>query len=72
VSSDFDYSWSVDGSSVPSSPDDESSIVLRQIGEGEGSAAVSLSIQSIDKILQVAREGFSVLFGASKDTPFNF
>ena len=72
VSSDFDYNWNVDGSSVPSSPDDESSIVLRQIGEGEGSAVVTLSIQSIDKILQVARESFSVIFGTGKDTLFNF
>ena len=72
VSSDFNYNWNVDGSSVPSSPDDESSIVLRQIGEGEGSAVVTLSIQSIDKILQVARESFSVIFGTGKDTLFNF
>lgn len=72
VRSDFDYNWTVNGSSVSSSPDDRSSIVLRQVGEGEGSAAVALSIQSIDKILQIARESFSVIFGVGKDTPFNF
>ena len=72
VSSDFEYDWRIDGSSFPSSPEDESSIVLRQVGEGEGSVTVALSIQSIDKILQAARESFSVIFGVGKETPFNF
>lgn len=72
VSPDFGYNWSVDGSEVSSSPDDESSIILRQVGEGEGSATVALSIQNIDKILQIARESFSLLFGGSESTPFTF
>ena len=72
VNFNFDYSWSVDGSKVSSSPDDEGSLVLRQVGEGEREPSVSLNIQNIDKILQSARESFSVIFGIGKDTLFNF
>ena len=69
---DFDYEWRVDGGEVSSSPDDESSIVLRQIGAGEGSAQVSLSIQNEDKILQFAKENFSILFGGGRESSFAF
>lgn len=73
VISDFDYAWKVNGSEVSASPEDESSIVLRQVGAGEGEATVSLDIQNLDRILQSARASFSVMFsGANKDTPFNF
>ena len=72
VISDFDYSWKVNGSKVSASPEDESSIVLRQVGAGEGEASVSLDIQNLDRILQSARASFSIIFGGtSKDTPFN-
>lgn len=70
---DFDYSWKMNGSEVSASPEDESSVVLRQVGEGEGEASVSLDIQNLNRILQFARASFSVLFGGvSKDAPFNF
>lgn len=68
------YQWSVDGSSVESTPNDNSSIVLRQVGDGEGSAVISLSIENTDKILQFAKKSFSLLFGSSKnaETLFTF
>ena len=72
VNSNLDYTWKVNNSSVSSSPDDESSIVLRQVGEGEGTARVSLELQNLDKILQSARSNFSILFGRNNNTPFNF
>lgn len=72
TNSDFEYKWKVNGSSVDGSPDDESSLVLRQVGDGEGTASVSLSIQNLDKILQSAGESFSLLFGRNSNTPFNF
>jgi hypothetical protein len=73
VISDFDYSWKVNGSEVVASPDDESSIVLRQVGAGEGEASVSLDIQNLDRILQSARASFSLIFGGiGKDTLFDF
>ncbi|PIT96786.1 hypothetical protein COT82_01290 [Candidatus Campbellbacteria bacterium CG10_big_fil_rev_8_21_14_0_10_35_52] len=73
TNSDFDYSWKVDGSKVSSSPDDESSIVLRQAGKGEGAAKIAFSIQNVNKILQSAQSSFSVIFGgAREDIPFNF
>ena len=69
-----DYEWGVDGASVESAPNDSSSIVLRQVGDGEGSAEVSLSIENTDKILQFAKESFSLLFGFNKsaETLFTF
>lgn len=72
VSFDSEYKWRVDGVSVESAPDDKSSIVLRQVGGGEGKAQVSLSIQNTDKILQFAKENFSILFGRSRESLFNF
>jgi len=68
------YQWRVDGSLVESTPNDSSSIVLRQVGVGEGSAEVSLSIENTDKILQFAKKSFSLLFGASQnaETLFTF
>jgi len=73
VISDFDYSWRVNDSKVSASSGDESSIVLRQVGEEEGEASVSLDIQNLNRILQSARASLSVIFGGiGKDTPFNF
>lgn len=68
------YEWRVDGSLVDSTPEDKSSIVLRQVGEGEGSAIVSLSIENRNKILQFAENSFNMLFGVgrSADTLFEF
>jgi hypothetical protein len=68
------YEWRVDGSLVESAPNDNSSIILRQVGDGEGSAVVSLSIENTDKILQFAKKSFSLLFGASQnaETLFTF
>jgi hypothetical protein len=68
------YQWRVDGSLVESAPDDNSSIVLRQVGDGEGSATVSLSIESANKILQFAKSSFSMFFGLgeSAETLFTF
>ena len=72
VSPDIQYEWKVNNSKVAPSPDDESSIVLRQVGDGEGSANISLSLQNFDKILQSARSSFSILFGRNNNTPFGF
>lgn len=72
VSPDFEYKWKVDGVSVESSPNDKSSIVLRKVGAGEGRAQVSLSIQNVDKILQSAKQSFSILFGRDGEPSFNF
>src|SRR3989338_2837562 len=73
ISSDFDYLWKVDGSKVSGSPDDESSIVLRQESEGEGAVKIAFSIQNINRILQSAQSSFSVIFGGSdRNTLFDF
>ena len=73
ISSDFDYLWKVDGSKVSGSPDDESSIVLRQESEGEGVVKIAFSIQNINRILQSAQSSFSVIFGGSdRNTLFDF
>lgn len=68
------YEWRVDASLVESAPGDKSSIVLRQVGEGEGIANISLSIENTDKILQFAKKSFSMLFGIGKssETLFTF
>ena len=50
----------IDGSLVESALDDSSSIILRQVGEGEGSAGISLSIENADKILQFAKKKFTM------------
>ena len=59
---------------MESAPNDSSSIILRQVGGGEGSAEISLSIENTDKILQFAKESFSLLFGTgqSAETLFTF
>ena len=69
-----DYEWRIDGSLTESAPDDESSVVLRQVGEGEGFASISLSIENTDKILQFAESSFNMLFGLgeSSETLFTF
>jgi hypothetical protein len=69
-----DYEWRVDGSLTESAPEDDSSIILRQIGEGEGFASISLSIENTDKILQFAKESFSMFFGLGEnaETLFTF
>jgi hypothetical protein len=75
IGSGLEYSWNVDGSSVNSLPDDDSSITFRQVGDGEGEADISLSIHSMNKILQSARESFLLLFGfreSSESAPFEF
>ena len=41
---------------------DSSSIILRQVGEGEGSAGISLSIENADKILQFAKKNSLCFF----------
>ena len=65
--------WKVDGSKVSGSPDDESSIVLRQESEGEGVVKIAFSIQNINRILQSAQSSFSVIFGGSdRNTLFDF
>jgi hypothetical protein len=67
------YQWKVNGSFVESTPDDKSSIILRQVGEGEGEAVISLSIENTDKILQFAEKSFSMLFGlGSNESLFGF
>ena len=72
ISPDIEYSWKVNGTSVEGSPEDESSIVLRQVGQGEGEASISLSLQNLNKILQSAQEDFSILFGRNNNTLFGF
>jgi hypothetical protein len=66
------YKWKIDGSSVENAPNDKSSIVLRQVGEGEGSAQVALSIENTDKILQFAKKSFTMFFGIGDNSLFNF
>ncbi len=68
------YKWMIDGSLVESALDDSSSIILRQVGEGEGSAGISLSIENADKILQFAKKKFTMFFGVggSSETLFTF
>lgn len=56
------YSWQLNGSPVSGSPDDPSSLVLRNQG-GKGTARVSLSVTRPSKIMQSAGNAFSVNFG---------
>jgi len=72
VSSDFQYKWVINGSSIEAPPGDNSSLVLRQTGSGAGFATISLTIQNLKEVLQRARSSFSVNFGAESGDGFSF
>lgn len=69
----FEYSWVVNGQAVESSPEDKSTLVLRQTGSGEGSATIALTVQNLEEVLQRARNSFTLMFGnVEREALFGF
>ena len=63
------YTWSVNGARVPAMKTDAGSIVLRRVGEGSGTASLSLTLQNLKKILQSAVAHVAVSFGTTENNP---
>ncbi len=55
------YEWTLNGELTGVTP--SPSLTLRQDTEGEGSAGITLSIQSLDRLLQAASAFFTLTFG---------
>ena len=60
--SDLSYKWRLNGGDVPGSPDDLSSLVLRQDKNESGITKISLAVKSASKIMQAAGNSFSLSF----------
>lgn len=73
VRDSFEYSWVVNGRVVETLLEDRSSLVLRQTGNGEGSATIALTIQNLEEVLQRARNSFTITFsGGEREKLFGF
>ncbi len=68
------YAWTINGESTAGPDTARGVLTLRQSGQGEGSAAVGITVQNTnpDQFVQTAATTLQIVFGAAKNTILNF